>query len=147
MTLASNKKAYHDYFIEEKYEAGIELKGSEVKSVKSGKVSIKESYVKIIHNEVVILNMHIAKYNYANAFEEEERRTRKLLLHRREINKLLGKVSQEGLTLVPLKVYTKKGLIKLEIALAKGKKLYDKRNELAKKAQKREIERNLKNYK
>ncbi len=147
MILASNKKAYFDYFIEDKYEAGIELKGCEVKSVKSGKVSIKESYVKIMHNEVVIINMHVAKYNYTNVFEVDERRTRKLLLHRKEIKKLMGKVTQDGLTLVPLKVYTKNGLVKVEIALAKGKKMYDKRNELAKKTQNREIERSLKNYK
>lgn len=145
MILASNKKAYHDYFILEKYEAGIELKGSEVKSLKAGKVSIKESYVKIIHNEVVIINMNVSKYDYTKIFEVDERRTRKLLLHRKEIKKLIGKIMQEGFTLVPLTVYLKNGLVKLEIALAKGKKLYDKREELAKKDQKRDIDRALKN--
>lgn len=145
MILASNKKAYHDYFILEKYEAGIELKGSEVKSLKAGKVSIKESYVKIIHNEVVIINMNVSKYDYTKIFEVDERRTRKLLLHRKEIKKLIGKIMQEGFTLVPLTVYLKSGLVKLEIALAKGKKLYDKREELAKKDQKRDIDRALKN--
>jgi len=144
MILASNKKAYHDYFILDKYEAGIELKGSEVKSVKAGKVSIKESYVKILHNEVVIINMNVSKYDYTKVFEVDEKRTRKLLLHRKEIKKLLGKTTQEGFTLVPLTIYIKKGLVKIEIALAKGKKIYDKREEIAKKDQKRDIERALK---
>ncbi|NLK63446.1 MAG: SsrA-binding protein SmpB [Fusobacteria bacterium] len=147
MILASNKKAYFDYFILEKYEAGIELKGSEVKSIKAGKVSIKESYVRIMKNEIVIINMNVTKYDYMKLYEIDEKRTRKLLLHRREINKLSGKVAQGGFTIVPLSVYIKNGLVKIEIALAKGKKIYDKREELAKKTQKRDVERALKEFK
>src|SRR5574344_1931078 len=113
MILASNKKAYFDYFILEKYEAGIELKGSEVKSIKAGKVSIKESYVRIMKNEIVIINMNVTKYDYMKLYEIDEKRTRKLLLHRREINKLSGKVAQGGFTIVPLSVYIKNGLVKI----------------------------------
>lgn len=142
--LAQNKKAYHDYFIEKNYEAGIELVGTEVKSIRMGKTSIKESYIKINNGEVFILGMHITPYEKGNIFNKDPLRTRKLLLHRREINALAGAVSIEGYTLVPLKVYLKEGLIKLEIGLAKGKKLYDKRETLRKKEISRNAERNFK---
>ncbi len=144
MIIASNKKAGFDYFLFEKYEAGIELKGTEVKSIKAGKVSIKESYVKILKGEVVIINMNVTPYEHGNRFNVDETRTRKLLLHREEIKKLLGKTTQEGCTLVPLNIHLSKGLVKVEIALAKGKKNYDKREVLAKKAEKRDMERDLK---
>lgn len=146
MSIASNKRAYYDYFIEEKYEVGIELKGTEVKSVKAGKLSINESHIRVIKNEVFIINMYIGNYEQGNRYNVEERRTRKLLLHRKEIEKLHGKVAQNGMTLVPIAVYLKNGLIKMEIALGKGKKLYDKRDELAKKSQTREIERATKDF-
>lgn len=144
MNIASNKRAYFDYFILEKYEAGIELKGTEVKAVKTGKSSINECYVRVIKNEVFILGMHIAPYEQGNRYNQDERRTRKLLLHKSEIEKLKAKVAQNGFTLVPLSVYLKKGLVKIEIGLGKGKQLHDKRNEIAKKDQKREVDRALK---
>ena len=140
MVLAKNKKAYHDYFIEEKLEAGIELVGTEVKSVKAGKISIKESFVRIIRNEVFIMNMHITPYEFGNINNVPESRVRKLLLSRREINKWEAKIKEQGYTIVPLSVYTKKRLVKVEIALAKGKKLHDKRETLKRK----DIDRNLK---
>lgn len=146
MAIASNKKAYHDYTILENFEVGIELKGTEVKSIKAGKTSIKESYVKILKGEVYILNMYVGSYEFGNIHNIEDRRTRKLFLHKKEIKKLASKVAQKGLTLVPLKVYQKKRLIKLEIALAQGKKIHDKREVLAKRDQKRDIDRELKNY-
>ena len=135
MVLAKNKKAYHDYFIEEKLEAGIELVGTEVKSVKAGKISIKESFVRII-----IMNMHITPYEFGNINNVPESRVRKLLLSRREINKWEAKIKEQGYTIVPLSVYTKQRLVKVEIALAKGKKLHDKRETLKRK----DIDRNLK---
>lgn len=141
---ANNKKAYFDYFIEDKYEAGIELYGTEVKSIRMGKVSIKESYIKIENNEVFIYNMHISPYEKGNIFNRDPIRVRKLLLHRSEINKLSGKVTEKGYTIVPLQVYIKHGLAKVEIGLGKGKKLYDKRNDIAKKDQRREHERDFK---
>ena len=140
MILAKNKKAYHDYFIEEKLEAGIELVGTEVKSVKAGKISIKESFVRIIRNEVFIMNMHITPYEFGNINNVPESRVRKLLLSRREINKWEAKIKEQGYTIVPLSVYTKQRLVKVEIALAKGKKLHDKRETLKRK----DIDRNLK---
>lgn len=140
MVLAKNKKAYHDYFIEEKLEAGIELLGTEVKSVKAGKISIKESFVRIIRNEVFIMNMHITPYEFGNINNVPESRVRKLLLSRREINKWEAKIKEQGYTIVPLSVYTKQRLVKVEIALAKGKKLHDKRETLKRK----DIDRNLK---
>ena len=140
MVLAKNKKAYHDYFIEEKLEAGIELVGTEVKSVKAGKISIKESFVRIIRNEVFIMNMHITPYEFGNINNVPESRVRKLLLSRREINKWQAKIKEQGYTIVPLSVYTKQRLVKVEIALAKGKKLHDKRETLKRK----DIDRNLK---
>ena len=128
--IANNKKARHDYFILEEYEAGIVLKGTEVKSVRQGKVSIKESYCQINNAEVFIFGMHISPYEQGNIYNVDPLRTRKLLLNKREILKLIGKTKEKGLTLVPLKVYLKYGLVKLEIGLAKGKKIYDKREKI-----------------
>lgn len=140
MIVAKNKKAFHDYFIEEKLEAGIELVGTEVKSVKAGKISIKESFVRIIRNEIFIMNMHITPYEFGNINNVPESRVRKLLLSRREINKWEAKIKEQGYTIMPLSVYTKQRLVKVEIALAKGKKLHDKRETLKRK----DIDRNLK---
>lgn len=131
--IANNKKARHDYFILEEYEAGIVLKGTEVKSVRQGKVSIKESYCQINNAEIFVFGMHISPYEQGNIYNVDPLRTRKLLLNKREILKLIGKAKEKGLTLVPLKVYLKYGLVKLEIGLAKGKKIYDKRETIAKK--------------
>ena len=131
--IANNKKARHDYFILEEYEARIVLKGTEVKSVRQGKVSIKESYCQINNAEVFIFGMHISPYEQGNIYNVDPLRMRKLLLNKREILKLIGKTKEKGLTLVPLKVYLKYGLVKLEIGLAKGKKIYDKRETIAKK--------------
>ena len=142
--IANNKKAYHDYFIEEKYEAGIELYGTEVKSLRMGKCSIKESFIRIDHGEVFVYNMHISPYEKGNIFNKDPLRVRKLLLHKYEIRKILGQVAQKGYTIVPLKVYFKDSLVKVEIGLAKGKKLYDKRDSIAKKDQRREAERDFK---
>lgn len=143
--VAQNKKATFDYFIEERYETGITLVGTEVKSVRMGKASIKESYVQIDKNgEVIIIGMHISPYEKGNIFNTDPVRTRKLLMHRAEINKLIGKVKTAGYTLVPLKVYLKGSLVKLEIGLARGKKNYDKRQDIQKKDQRREAERDYK---
>lgn len=143
-TLASNKKAFHDYFIEERYETGIELQGSEVKSVKAGHASIKECYVRIKDGQLTLLNMYIKSYDFGSTFNPDERRTRRLLMHKKEIKKLHAKVMQDGYTLVPLSIYRKGGLVKIEIGLAKGKKNYDKRNEIAKKDMQRDVHRELK---
>lgn len=142
--LAQNKKAYHDYFIEETYEAGITLAGTEVKSVRMGKASIKESFVRIKEGEVFILNMHINPYEKGNIFNKDPLRTRKLLLHKNEISKIMGAVAQKGYTIVPLKIYLKGSLVKVLIGIAKGKKLYDKRQEIAKKDQRRQAEKDFK---
>ncbi len=142
--IANNKKAYHDYFIEETYEAGIELHGTEVKSVRMGKVSIKEAYVQIKDGEVIVYGMHISPYEKGNIFNRDPLRPKKLLLHKYEIRKLIGKIKEKGYTLIPLKVYLKGSLIKVEIGLAKGKKLYDKRREIAKKDMQREAQREFK---
>ena len=142
--IANNKKAYHDYFIEETYEAGIALHGTEVKSLRMGKCSIKESFVRIENEEVYIYGMHISPYEKGNIFNKDPLRVRKLLLHRSEINKITGKIKEKGMALVPLKVYFKGSLVKVEIGLAKGKKLYDKRNDIAKKDQQREAQRDFK---
>lgn len=142
--LAQNKKANHDYFIDEVYEAGIVLFGTEVKSVRMGKVNLKDSFARIENNEVFLYNMHISPYEKGNIFNKDPLRTRKLLLNRREINKLTGYVTQKGYTLVPLRVYLKHGLVKIELAVARGKKLYDKREDIAKRDAKREIERHFK---
>ena len=143
--VANNKKAYHDYFIEEKYEAGIELFGTEVKSIRQGKCSIKEAFVSIDHGEAFVEGMNISPYEKGNIFNREPLRKRKLLLHKREIMKLAGQVQAKGYTLMPLQVYFKNGRVKVEIGLARGKKLYDKRDDLRKKAMKRETERDFRN--
>ena len=142
--IANNKKAYHDYFIEEKYEAGISLHGTEVKSLRMGKCSIKESFIRIENGEVLIYGMHISPYEKGNIFNKDPLRVKKLLLHKQEINKMLGKIAEKGYTLVPLRVYFKGSLAKVEIGLAKGKKLYDKRPDIAKKDQRREAEKEFK---
>ena len=142
--IANNKKAYHDYFIEETFEAGIALHGTEVKSLRMGKCSVKESFVRIEKGEVYVYNMHISPYEKGNIFNKDPLRTRKLLLHKSEIRKMTGAIAQKGYTIVPLKVYLKGSLVKVEIGLARGKKLYDKRQDIAKKDQRREAERNYK---
>jgi len=142
--IANNKKAFHDYFIEEKYEAGIALVGTEVKSLRMGKCSVKESFIRIERGEVYVYHMHISPYEKGNIFNKDPLRIRKLLLHRSEIRKIEGKIAQKGYTLVPLSVYFKGSLVKVEIGLAKGKKLYDKRQDIAKKDQRREAERQFK---
>lgn len=142
--IANNKKAYHDYFIEEKYEAGLVLHGTEVKSLRMGKCSIKESFIRIENGEMFIYGMHISPYEKGNIFNKDPLRAKKLLLHKREIMKLLGKIKEKGYTLVPLQVYFTAGRAKIEIGLAKGKKLYDKRDDIAKKDQRRESERDFK---
>ena len=142
--IANNNKAYHDYFIEDTYEAGIELAGTEVKSMRMGKCSIKESFIQIDRGEVFVYGMHISPYEKGNIFNKDPLRTRKLLLHQYEIRKIAGKIAEKGYTLVPLKVYFKGSLVKVEIGIAKGKKLYDKRQDIAKKDQKREAEREFK---
>ena len=142
--IANNKKAYHDFFILDTYEAGIALHGTEVKSLRMGKCSIKESFIRIENGEVFIYGMHISPYEKGNIFNKDPLRVKKLLLHKTEINKLLGKTQEKGMSLVPLKVYLKGSLVKVEIGLAKGKKLYDKRQDITKKDQKREAEREFK---
>lgn len=142
--IAQNKKAYHDYFVEQTYECGIVLAGTEVKSLRQGKASIKESFVKLINREVFILNMHITPYEQGNIFNKEPLRTRKLLLNRDEINKIEGMVAIKGYTLMPLRIYLKGSLMKVEIGLCKGKKLHDKREDIAKKDQKRAAEQDFK---
>ena len=142
--IANNKKAYHDYFIEETFEAGIALHGTEVKSLRMGKCSVKESFVRIEKGEVYVYNMHISPYEKGNIFNKDPLRTRKLLLHKSEIRKMTGAIAQKGYTIVPLKVYLKGSLVKVEIGLARGKKLYDKRQDIAKKDQRREAERDFK---
>lgn len=142
--IANNKKAYHDYFIEDKYEAGISLHGTEVKSLRMGKCSVKESFLRIENGEVFIYGMHISPYEKGNIFNKDPLRVRKLLLHKSEINKLLGKTKEKGVAIVPLKVYFKGSLVKIEVGMAKGKKLYDKRQDIAKKDQQREAQRDFK---
>ena len=142
--IANNKKAYHDFFLEERYEAGIELHGTEVKSMRMGKCSIKEAFIRIENGEVIIYGMHVSPYEKGNIFNKDPLRVRKLLLHKSEINKLIGKTKEKGMAIVPLKVYFKGSLVKVEIGLAKGKKLYDKRQDIAKKDQRREAERDFK---
>jgi SsrA-binding protein len=133
--IAQNKKARHDYFIEELYEAGVKLLGSEIKSIRLGKVTVNDSFVTIKDGEAFVHNMHIAKYDFSNQFNHEETRPRKLLLHKKEIVKLFSKTREQGYTLIPLKIYLKEGLAKVEIGLAKGKKDYDKRETLKEKDQ------------
>ena len=143
--VANNKKARHDYFIDDVYEVGIVLTGTEIKSVRAGKVSIKESYAKIQNGEIVLIEINISPYEQGNRFNTEPLRTRKLLLHKREIRKLLGLTTQKGLTLVPLRMYiNENGLAKIEIAVARGKKNYDKREDIAKRDADRKMEQALK---
>lgn len=142
--IANNKKAYFDYFIEDKYEAGIALHGTEVKSLRMGKCSLKESFLRIEKGEAFIYNMHISPYEKGNIFNKDPLRVRKLLMHKYEINKIAGQIVQKGYTLVPLQIYFKGSIVKVEIGLAKGKKLYDKREEIAKKDQRREAEKDFK---
>ena len=142
--IANNKKAYHDYFILETYETGIVLHGTEVKSLRIGKCSIKEAFIRIEDGEMYLYGMHISPYEKGNIFNKDPLRVRKLLLHRKEIDKIFGKMKEKGMTVVPLKVYFKQSLVKIEIGLSKGKKLYDKRDDIAKKDQRREAEREFK---
>ena len=142
--IANNKKAYHDFFIDETYECGIALHGTEVKSMRMGKCSIKEAFVRIEDGEVFVYGMHVSPYEKGIIFNKDPLRVKKLLLHKYEINKLLGKIKEKGYTLVPLQVYFKDGKVKVEIGLARGKKLYDKREAIAKKDQRREAEKEFK---
>jgi len=142
--VANNKKAYHDYFIDETYEAGVALHGTEVKSMRMGKCSVKEAFIRIEKGEVFVYGMHVSPYEKGNIFNKDPLRPKKLLLHKYEINKLAGKVAEKGYTLVPLQVYLKNGKVKVEVGLARGKKLYDKRQDIAKKDQRREVERDFK---
>ena len=142
--IANNKKAYHDYFLEEKYEAGLVLHGTEVKSLRMGKCSIKEAFIRIENGEVYAYGMHISPYEKGNIFNKDPLRPKKLLLHKQQIRKLIGSSAEKGYTLVPLQVYFRDGRAKIEIGLARGKKLYDKRQDIAKKDQRREAEKELK---
>lgn len=142
--IAQNKKAYHDYFIEETYQAGISLAGTEVKSLRLGKCSLKESFIRIENGSAFIYNMHISPYEQGNIFNKEPLRTRRLLLHKHEINKIAAAVTATGYTVVPLKVYFDHGIVKVDIGIAKGKKLYDKRQTIAKNDQRREAEKEFK---
>ena len=142
--IANNKKVYFDYFIEDKYEAGLVLHGTEVKSIRMGKCSIKEAYIQIQNGEVFIINMNITPYEKGNIFNKDPLRPKKLLLHQSEINKLAGQISIKGYTIVPLQVYLKQGRVKMEIGLGKGKKNYDKRDSIAKKDQQREAQKEFK---
>lgn len=143
--IANNKKARHEYFVDEVYEAGLVLTGTEIKSIRNGKVSIKEAYAKIINGEVLILGMNISPYEQGNRFNVDSLRPRKLLLHRREINKLIGKLKVGGVTLIPLRIYLNdRGKAKIEIAVARGKKLYDKRDSIAKRDTDRKMQRAMK---
>ncbi len=143
-TVAKNKKAYHDYFVEDSYEAGIELFGTEVKSIRQGKVNLKEGYCYIEKGELVVKGMHISPYEKGNIFNKDPLRIRKLLMHKKEIMRLLGYVKQDGYSLVPLSLYFKGSKVKLQVGLCKGKKLHDKRETDARKSAKREIDRTLK---
>ncbi|MBG9547754.1 SsrA-binding protein SmpB [Cytobacillus firmus] len=139
--VAQNKKAYHDYAIEETYEAGIVLQGTEIKSIRAGKVNLKDSYARIQNNEIYLFGMHVSPYEQGNRYNHDPLRTRKLLLHRKEISKLIGESKEVGYSIVPLKIYLKNGYAKVLIGLARGKKKYDKREDLKKKEAKREVER------
>ena len=142
--IANNTKAFHDYFIDETYEAGIALHGTEVKSMRMGKCSIKEAFIRIENGEIFVYGMHVSPYEKGNIFNKDPLRVKKLLMHKYEINKLAGKVAEKGYTLVPLQVYFKDGRVKTEVGLARGKKLYDKRQDIAKKDQRRETQREFK---
>ena len=143
-TVAQNKKAHHDYFIEESFEAGIELCGTEVKSIRAGRVNLKDSWCSIVEGEIFINGMHISPYDHGNIFNRDPLRVRKLLMHKKEINKLYGTLKQDGLSLIPLSLYFKDSKVKVQLGLCKGKKLYDKRADSAKRDAKREIDRNMK---
>ena len=143
-TIAQNKKAYHDYFIEESFEAGIELKGTEVKSLRLGRANLKDAWCSIDKGELFVNGMHISPYDHGNIFNRDPMRVRRLLLHKREIMRLFGLVKQEGYSLIPLSVYFKNSLVKVQLGLCKGKKLYDKRADLAARAAKRDIDRAIK---
>ncbi|MBQ1272318.1 MAG: SsrA-binding protein SmpB [Clostridia bacterium] len=143
-TIANNKKAYHDYFVEEKFEAGISLVGTEVKSIRQGKVNLKDSYCSIKNGEMMLLAAHISPYEKGNIFNKDPLRERKLLMHRKEIDRLFGKVKQDGYSIIPLQIYLKGPYVKVEIGLCKGKKLYDKRESAAQKSAKRDMERSMK---
>ena len=143
---AQNRKAFHDYFVEDRYEAGIELKGTEVKSIRAGTLNLKDSYCVVKNGEAMVYSMHISPYDKGNIFNRDPLRVRRLLMHKREIMRLLGQTKQEGLTLVPLSVYFVKGRAKVEVGLCKGKKLYDKRETAARKDAARNIERSMKNF-
>lgn len=145
-TIAENRKARHDYFIEDTYEAGIVLKGTEIKSLRLGRVNLKDSHARIMNGEVYLVNMHIAEYEQGNRFNHDPTRSRKLLLHRKEIDKLAGLIQQQGYTLVPLKIYIKNGFAKVLLGLGKGKKKYDKREDMKQRQMKRDAERALKEY-
>lgn len=142
--ISQNKKAFHDFFIEETFECGIELVGTEVKSLREGKVNLKDSFASLVNGEIYIKNMHISPYEKGNIFNKDPLRERKLLLHKYEILKLVGKIKEKGYSLVPTKIYLKNSLVKVELGLAKGKKLYDKREDIARKDAKRDIDRRLK---
>ena len=142
--IANNKKAYYDYFIDEKYEAGLVLHGTEVKSLRQGKCSVREAYIQIINGEVFVINMNITPYEKGNIFNTDPLRPKKLLLHQSEINKLAAQSAQKGYTIVPLQVYLSRGRVKMEIGLARGKKLYDKRESIAKEDQQREAQKDFK---
>ena len=143
-TITTNKKAYHDYFVEETYEAGIELLGSEVKSIRNGRINLKDSWCSVVKGEMFVNGMHISVYEQGATWCKDPLRVRKLLLHKREIMKLMGQEAQQGYSIIPLKLYFKGNRVKVEIGLCKGKKLYDKREDMAKKSAKRTIERALK---
>ena len=144
--ISQNKKAYHDYFIEETYECGISLAGTEVKSIRAGQVNLKDSFASAQSGEVMLIGMHISPYEKGNIFNKDPLRERKLLMHKAEIRRLIGKVKEDGYSLIPTKVYLKGSKVKIELALAKGKKLYDKRNAIAEKEAKRRIDRKIKEY-
>ncbi len=144
--ISQNKKAYHDYFIEETYECGISLAGTEVKSVRAGQINLKDSFASVQSGEVILIGMHISPYEKANIFNKDPLRERKLLMHKAEIRRLIGKVKEDGYSLIPTKVYLKGSKVKVELALAKGKKLYDKRNSIAEKEAKRRIDRKIKEF-
>ena len=145
-TIAQNKKAYHDYFVEDTYEAGIVLVGSEVKSIRQGALNLRDSFVIIKNGEAFVIGMHVSPYKMGSYFNVDARRTRKLLLNRAEINKLRGKVEQKGFTLIPLKVYFKESLVKIELGLCRGKELHDKRASIKEKENNRNLQRIIKEY-
>lgn len=143
--IALNKKAFHDYFVDEEFEAGIELSGTEVKSIRAGRVNLKDSYVSLNTGEAILIGMHISPYEMGNMFNKDPLRSRRLLLHRSEINRLIGLTQQEGYTLIPLRLYFKRQFVKVSIGLCRGKKNYDKRQDIAQRDAKRDMERAIKN--